>query len=141
MYLPPIGQKTQLRVDLQYDQVTSTRHESAILGPIVSQLTGVVFAIKMGSVASVHPPTGSVLLSTVAFEPVVVTVEGAELHAVVGCERFVAGVASKVITVECIPSVAAKVKPVCEAVLVGLRSNSEHVVVGISAGHRGDSRF
>lgn len=80
---------------------------------------------------SVHPPAGAVLQSTVAIVLVVVLVDGAELHAVVRRVELVAGIVAKVEAVESIPGVATKVVAVRQTVLVGLRSNSEHVVVGI----------
>lgn len=112
-----------------------------LLGPSGGVLTSVVFAIQMGSVASVHPPAGALLLGAVAVVLVVVVVVGAELHAVVGRGVFVAGVGAKVEAVEGVSSVAAKEKAVHQAVLVGLRSDSEHVVVGVPAGQRRGSHF
>lgn len=108
--------------------------KTRLLGPSLGVLTSVVFAIQMGSVASVHPPAGAFLLRTVAVVLVVVAVEGAELHAVVGRGVFVTGVGAKVKAVEGVSGVAAKVKSVHQAVLVVLRSHSEHVVVGVPAG-------
>lgn len=83
------------------------------MGASCRGLTSVVFAVQMGSVASVHPPAGAFLLRTVALIPVVVTVVGAELHAVVGRVEFVTGVGTEVKAVESISSVAAIVKSIC----------------------------
>lgn len=93
----------------------STRRQS---GSCV--LTSVVFAIQMCSVTFVHPPAGALLLSAVLIEIVVVIVEGAELHAVVGREELVTGVVTKAKATESVSSIAAKVIGVCQTVLVGL---------------------
>lgn len=92
----------------------------------------------MCSVASVHPPAGAVLLSTVAVVLVVVLVVGAELHAVVRRVELVTGIVSKVEAIESISSIAAKVVAVCQAVVVDLWPNSEHGVISIPKGHRED---
>lgn len=94
-------------------------------------LTLVVFAIQMCSVAPVHPPAGAVLEGTVPVERVVIVVEGAKLPAVVGRVELVAGIVTEVKASKGIASVTAKVEAVHQAVLVGLRSNPEHGVVGI----------
>lgn len=85
----------------------------------------------MSSMTSVHPPARAVLLSAVAVVPVIVVVESAELHAVVGCVELVTGVVSKVKAIESIPCITAKVVTVGETVFVSRRANSEHVVVSI----------
>lgn len=104
-------------------------------------LTLVVSAIQMCSVASVHPPTGALLLSTVALIVVIVAVEGAELHAVVGCEVLVAWVTIKLKAAESISGITTKEMSIRQTVLVGFWSNSDHVVIGVPGGHREDLCF
>lgn len=82
--------------------------------------TLVVFAVQVCSMASVHPPAGAVLLGTVAVVLVVVLVEGAELHAVVGRVELVTGIVSEVKAGEGVSRVAAKVEAVGQAIHVGL---------------------
>lgn len=86
----------------------------------------------MRGMAPVHPPAGAILQSAVAIELVVIAVEGTELHAVVGRVELVAWIVAKVVTGESISGIAAIVEPVHQTVLVGLGSDSEHVVVGIT---------
>lgn len=99
-------------------------------------LTNVVFAIQMCRVTSVHPPSGALLQGTVVVEVVVVAVIGTEHHAIVRRVEFVTGVIAEVVAAESISSIAAEVISVCEAVLVGFRSNFEHVVVSIPGERR-----
>lgn len=142
VYLPPRGGDRAQSGPSNGDRTTRPAvGNPGCWDPAGGVLTSVVFAIQMGSVASVHPPAGALLLGAVAMVLVVVVVEGAELHAVVGRGVFVAGVGAKVEAVEGVSSVAAKVKAVHQAVLVGLRSDSEHVVVGVPAGQRRGSHF
>lgn len=95
----------------------------------------------MCSVASVHPPAGALLQSAVAVKVVIVVVEGAELHAIVGCEVLVAWVTIKVKAAESVSGITTKVMSVRQTVLVDFWSNSDHVVIGVPGGHREDLCF
>lgn len=105
--------------------------ESARVFVYVRVLTLVVFPVEVGGVASVHPPTGAVLLSTVTLELVVVLVAGTKLHAVVRRVELVAGVISKVKAVKRVTRVTAVVESVGQTVHVDFRTHFEHGVVGM----------
>lgn len=77
----------------------------------------------------VHPPTGPILLGTVAVKLVVVVVPGAELHAVVGREELIAGVVTEIVAVKGVSSVSPDEVGVGQAVFVRFRTHPEHGVV------------
>lgn len=77
----------------------------------------------------VHPPARSILLSTVAIELVVVIVPGTEVHAIVGCEKLVTGIITKIVAVEGIPGISANEVGIGQAVFVGFRTHPEHGIV------------
>lgn len=90
----------------------------------------------MCRVTFVHPPAGALLQGTVPMEVVIVAVEGTEHHAIVRRVEFVTGVIAELMAGKSISSITTEVVSVCEAVLVGFRSNFEHVVVSIPGERR-----
>lgn len=77
----------------------------------------------------VHPPTGPILLGTVAFELIVVVVPGAELHAIVGREELIAGVITEIVAIKGVSGVSTDEVGVGQAVFVSFRTYPEHGVV------------
>lgn len=86
--------------------------------------------------ASIHPPARSVLLSTVAFILIVVTIMCTELHAIVEGVGFITWVISKVISIKGISSITPDEVGIRQSILVFFTSHSEYSVVS-SAVERG----
>lgn len=72
----------------------------------------------MASVTFVHPPTRSVLFSTVAIKLIIVIVPSTELHAIMGCEKLVARIIAKIIAIKCVSSISTNEVSICQAVFV-----------------------
>ena len=66
----------------------------------------------------VHPPTRSILFGTVAIILIIVTVPGTELHAIMGCEKLVTRIITKIIAIKCISSISTNEVSICQAVFV-----------------------
>lgn len=73
----------------------------------------VINSIEVASMTLVHPPTRSILFSTVAFKLIIVIVPGTELHAIVGCEKLVARIVAKIIAIKGISSISTSKVGIC----------------------------
>lgn len=93
-------------------------------------LTLVVNSIEVACMTLVHPPTRSILLGTVAVILVIVIVPGTELHAIVGCEKLVTRIITKIKTFKGISSISANEVGICQAVFVSFRCHLERGIVG-----------
>lgn len=92
-------------------------------------LTYIIFAIEVTSMASIHPPPRSVLLSTVAFVVVIVVIMGTEPHAIVVGVGFITWVIPKIVSIKGIPSVTPDEVGISQSILVLFTSHSEYSVV------------
>ena len=79
--------------------------------------------------ASIHPPSRSILLSTVALKVVIVIIKGAEAHAIMVGIGFVTWIISKIKAIKSISSFATNKVGIGQSVLVFFSSHFEHGLV------------
>lgn len=79
--------------------------------------------------ALVHPPTRSILFSTVAFKPIIVIVPGAELHAIMGGKELVTRIVTKIKAIKGISSFSFKEVGISQTVFVTLWCYVERAIV------------
>lgn len=89
----------------------------------------VINSIEVASMTFVHPPTRSILFSAVAFKLIIVVVPGTELHAIVGCEKLVTTIVTKIIAIKRISSISTNEVGICHAVFVTFIFHPERSIV------------
>lgn len=78
---------------------------------------------------SIHPPSRSILLSTVASEVIIVVVIGTEPHAIVRGKGFVTGIISKIKAIKGIPGFTTDKVGISQSILVLFTSHFEYSIV------------
>lgn len=78
---------------------------------------------------SIHPPSRSILLSTVSSEVVIVVIIGTEPHAIMRGKGFVTWIVSKIKAIKGIPGFATEKVGVSQSILVIFTSHFEYSIV------------